>query len=306
MLNKFPGYFGYGGIMAIHADWPIYPNGIGWQFALKAMGNYPKGTNFYEIDDIDRCKLFISQDPKQLKDPSDAKYYHVGIWHSDLVELNLKGYVTGVVEMSDYEFEMMRFNQVKKQLGKNLKEDDEGNIILLTYNDRKEVIELKYSKPEYFEDAHDFIDCVFIPESVTLTEEGFEELEKLLNNINLSEELRRLSEPFINIGRYDTAIRESSLFVEETIKKFHMQNDLYGQRLIDYHINEIINNNENFNSAAIKSYRGELRTVMKFIRNDFMHNFKILSEAQCKAILSRINELIIEFLEVKSAYFKNN
>lgn len=54
MLEKFPGLLGYGGIIAIHADWPNYPPGIGWETGLRTLGNFPEGTQFYEIDDIDR------------------------------------------------------------------------------------------------------------------------------------------------------------------------------------------------------------------------------------------------------------
>jgi len=60
MIDKYTGLLGYGGIIAIHADWPIYPSGIGWEIALRTLGNFPEGTNFYEIDDIDMCKLLIS------------------------------------------------------------------------------------------------------------------------------------------------------------------------------------------------------------------------------------------------------
>ena len=60
MLDKFPGFLGYGGIIAIHADWPTYPGGIGWEIALRELGYFPKGTNFYQIDDIDKCMLFIN------------------------------------------------------------------------------------------------------------------------------------------------------------------------------------------------------------------------------------------------------
>ena len=87
MLEKFPGFLGYDGIIAIHADWPIYPSGIGWEIALRMMGNFPKGTVFYEIDDIDRCKLLINKPPTQLKDFYHKSHYQIAIWHLDLIEL---------------------------------------------------------------------------------------------------------------------------------------------------------------------------------------------------------------------------
>lgn len=306
MLDKFPGLLGYGGIIAIHANWPMYPSGIGWQIALKDLGNFPAGTDFYEIDDIDRCKLLVNEEPKKLSDPFDRKHYHVAIWHSDLIKLKEKGLILGVIEKSDYEFRLLEFENFKKQLGKNLREDEEGNIILNFQDERGNLQESKYYKPENDEDEDDFIfrDCAFIPDTIKLTTKGIEELAKLSKEISFTDELKNLTEPLVKINRYDTAIRDASLFVETSIKNIHNKPNLFGQKLIDYHIEDIIKNNNNFNSAAIKCYRGELRTIFKFIRNDFAHNFKVLTEEQCIVILQRINDLLIEIKEVIDAYYK--
>ena len=306
MLEKFPGLLGYGGIIAIHANWPMYPPGIGWQIALKNLGNFPSETKFYEIDDIDRCKLLINQIPNNLSDPFDSKHYHIAVWHEDLISLKEKGLVSGVIEKSNYEFELIRYENFKKQLGENLKEDKEGNIILYIKDDSGQLRETKYNKPEYDEDDFVFQDCAVIPETINLTTKGIEELIKLSNEIIFTNELKELTEPLIKIKRFDTAIRDSSLLVETQIKEFHNRPNLYGQRLVDFHIEEIIKNNDNFNSAAIKCYRGELRTIFKFIRNDFAHNFKVLTEEQCLVILSRINDTLNEFKEVTDVYFKKN
>jgi hypothetical protein len=49
MLDKFSGFLGYEGIIAIHANWPNYPLGIGWDVALKTLGNFPRNTEFYVL-----------------------------------------------------------------------------------------------------------------------------------------------------------------------------------------------------------------------------------------------------------------
>src|SRR5579864_4126301 len=128
MIEEFPGYLGYGNIIAIHADWPMYPSGIGWEVALKAMGNFPKGTAFYEIDDIDGCKLLINTPPTHLKEPSHHNHYQIALWHEDLIELKEKGCIIGIDEKTEYEFRMLRFEALKIELGKSLEEDEEGNI----------------------------------------------------------------------------------------------------------------------------------------------------------------------------------
>jgi hypothetical protein len=127
MIDKFPGYLG--GFTAIHADWPNYPSGSGWEIALRTFGYFPKETEFYKIDDIDTVVLFINENPKSLKDCFDYKYYHIAIWHEDLIELKRLGYIEGVNEISEFEFQLLRFENIKKDFGKNPKLDDEGNII---------------------------------------------------------------------------------------------------------------------------------------------------------------------------------
>lgn len=305
MLKKFPGQLWYNGIIGIHADWPIYPPGIGWKVALKTLGNFPDGTIFYEVDDIDRCKLLMNKEPQKLSDPFDSNCYHIAIWHEDLVELKDKGLVEGVIDKSDYEFEMIRFENLKREIGNSLELDESGNIIFYLKNDNGEFIETKYHKPEYDKDET-LKKCAIIPNGVSLTKDGIMELSNLSKEIRLTQELNHLTQPLINIKRFDTAIREASLLVETKIKEYHKQPKLFGQKLIELHISEVIKNNDNFNSAAIKCYRGELRTIFTFIRNDFAHNFRVLTEEQCKLILARISDTLLEFNDVTNAYFKKN
>lgn len=306
MLEKFPGLLWYNGIIAIHADWPIYPPGIGWRIALKTLGNFPDGTIFYEVDDIDRCKLLINKEPQKLSDPFDSNHYHIAIWHEDLVELKNKGLVEGVVNKSDYEFEMIRFDNLKREIGNHLALDENGNSIFYLKNDTGEFIETKYHKPEYDKDEEDYAikNCAIIPNGVSLTNNGIKELKRLSKEISLIEELNNLTQPLIDIKRFDTAVREASLLVETKIKEHHKEPKLFGQKLIELHIGEVIKDNDNFNSAAIKCYRGELRTIFTFIRNDFAHNFRVLTEEQCKLILARVSDTLLAFNNVTNVYLK--
>jgi hypothetical protein len=307
MLENFPGYLGYGGIIAIHAAWPNYPSGIGLEIALEALGAYPKGTEFYEIDDIDRCKLLITENPVNRKDYYDNKYYHTAIWHEDLVKLKKNEFITGVIEKSEFEFKLIEFENFKKMLGSNAIEDSEGNLILYFKNEAGEKQESIYNKPKPEEEEEEYIDrnCVYIHEKITLTEKGYSKLKELSQNIKLAEPISDLVEPLIKLNRYDTAIREASLFLETTLKAFH-KTDLYGQNLVDYHIKDVTQNNNQNKSAAIKNYRGELRTIFKFIRNEFAHNFMILDEPQCRFLLKRINRTYYEYLEVIDAYYSKS
>lgn len=307
MIEKFPGLLGYGEIFAIHADWPNYPSGIGWEIALKTLGNFPEGTKFYEIDDIDRCKLLINLNPKKLNDNYDEKHYHSAIWHTDLIELLKRELITGIVEKSNYEFDLYRFEDFKSKLGEHLQEDNEGNIILYCKDDEGNYRENKYRKPIAEDEAEDWIyrDCVIIPDSISLTKKGISKLIDLSKGIEYGEEIKKLTQPLLRLKRFDTAIREASLLIETSIKKFHNE-DLFGQKLIEFHIKDIVKNNDGFYSAAIKCYRGELRTIFKFIRNDFAHNFKDITEGQCRVILQRIDQTYNEYKQVINVYYKNN
>lgn len=308
MLDQFPGLLGYGGIIAIHANWPMYPKGIGWEIAIKTLGNFPNGTLFYEVEDIDKCKLLINQEPQKISNPFDSNHYHIAIWHEDLIDLKNKGFIEGVIEKSDYEFEMIKFEALKERFGSNLELDENGNIIFFINDKNGKLIKIKYHKPEPEEDEEDGANkkCAIIPNGIFLSEIGSLELKNISSKISLTEELNALTQPLIDIKRYDTAVRDASLLIETKIKEYHKRPELYGQKLIEFHVGEVIKNNNNSNSAAIKCYRGELRTIFKFIRNDFAHNFKVLTEDQCILILARINDTLLEFNEVTEIYFENN
>ena len=284
----------------------MYPRGIGWKIALKALGNFPGNTMFFEIDDIDRCKLLINKNPVGLSDPFDSKHYQIAIWHEDLIDLSRRDFISGVIEKTDYELGLYQFERLKESLGSHLNLDQEGNIIFYIKDDDGNLKESIYQKPAK-EDDDDFehYACVIIPKAFRLTENGLLALSDLAQKSEINKELKELTDPLIKINRLDTAIRDASLLVETRIKEFHKRPDLFGQNLVEFHIKDVIKNNNGFNWAAIKCYRGELRAIFKFIRNDFAHNFKVLSVDQCKMILRRISDVLDEFNEVIEAYYKN-
>jgi hypothetical protein len=72
--------------MAIHADWPAYP-GQGTGDALYDLCQFPHGTTFRSIDDIDRCVLFVASDQAPHADVWSKNAFHIAVWHSDLIEL---------------------------------------------------------------------------------------------------------------------------------------------------------------------------------------------------------------------------
>jgi hypothetical protein len=125
-FSDFPGFLGLTskGIIGIHAKWPMYTDEHGWELALLALGYHPPKTIFYQIDDIDRCILLFAGDISNAKDPFDEKYFHVALWHEDLVELFSLGFVTGITVMTEYEWELNRFNQIPKDAFVRINDED--------------------------------------------------------------------------------------------------------------------------------------------------------------------------------------
>jgi len=301
MFEDFPGFLGYGSIISIHANWPIYPGGIGWKIGLRNLGNFPVKTTFFEVDDIDGCMLFLNSNPTS----NIKNSLNVALWHEDLIELQINGYIDGVKPVTQYHWELNKFENLKKQFGKHLLIDKKGNIILhVEFNGK--IKKTVYEKPKNYddEDLPTYTSFVIVPKSIKLTEKGLKKLHEINQEITFNNELENHIRPFLDIGKFDTVIREASLLIETKIKQFHNKENLYGFNLITFHIQQVIKANGNMNTAAIKCYEGELKTAFAFVRNDFAHNFKNITLDNCRSILHRINNLYNQIDEVIEAYFK--
>lgn len=307
-LSQHPGLLGYGGIIAIHADWPNYPRGLGWEIALRNLGSFPPDSHFFELDDIDQCKLLIPTEPIGKEDYFEPKFYHIALWIQDICNLKEKGYITGITRKSDLSYRLISFQRFIEasidsmaEIGGQFIEDEKGNFILKMHS--KEFFLEKPTRDSFIGDE-DYDPGIILSESISITSKGWEKLLEISQEISLHPELEERVRPLEKLGLFDTAVRESSVMLETKIKSFHNV-ELFGQRLVEHHINEIIKSQKGYLSAAVKCYRGELRAAFKFIRNPFAHNLKELSVAQFRAILYRINDVYLEFFEVKEAYFPN-
>jgi len=286
-ITRFPGYLGFTsrGVLAIHADWPIYPAEHGWEIALLAFGNFPKGTTFKQIDDIDRCLLFFANSPHytNITDFTNKKYFHIAVWHEDLIELSEKGYVTGVKRLTEYEWECRKYEQLPKGAFYECKGE-------------KHYIERPPIPMDYDEEYEDYPkDFVYIDgKNLNVTKNGYKALENLIMTLskNLDKELASIVQPLIDLGRYDTAIRESCLMIETLLRRLTgLGNDFYGTKLIEGFYDAALAS-DRYVSAYLKVLRGELRTAFKFVRNDYMHNFVSIDIEQCFSILYRISAIL--------------
>ena len=274
-FRDHPGFFGLTshGVIAIHADWPMYPEEHGDDIALLWLTAFPAGTVFMEIDDIDKCVLLLAE-PATKHDPYDERNFHVAIWHEDLLELSTKGFVTGVNATTECGWRRARF-ATRPVLGPWYTKLDDGRLVKIPERD--------------FEDCDEdveswvTIDCG----GVTVTPLGRAEVSKLL--VAPKEEFRNLGArvaTLLDLTYYDTAVREACVAIEQQIKTW-LKSTNWGETLLAQFTARLKRHGRLLNTE-IRVLRAELRLAFKFIRNDFAHNQVDIDEAECKAKLFRL------------------
>lgn len=110
----------------------------------------------------------------------------------------------------------------------------------------------------------------------------------------LGERIDRL----LALAYFDTAVREACVTLESRLKLW-LSSDRWGDRLVEDFFGQMASRKLLLNTQ-LKTLRGEVRAVFKFIRNDFMHNFVNIDQTQCRAILfriQRVNTFISDIIE---------
>jgi len=273
-LKDHPGYLGFTsqGVIAIHANWPMYPAEHGWSIALESLAQFPDGEEFWVIDDIDQCFLFFVGDPDGVKNPYEERHFHVAIWHADVVELFEKGYVEALSGLSPEEW-VERSIRTWSQIIKEHLPEGCADIPLPEVSDYADEVPLEFIRSD----------------GIRVTPSGWDVIRALMaeERDRLAPEIKETTFDLISIRRYDTAIREACLLVEELLRRI-AGSDSYGQKLVDEVFGSLTNSGS-YISALLKVMRGDVRTLFKFVRNEYMHHLKRISEEQCMAILTRIS-----------------
>lgn len=263
-----------------HADWPAYPQGDDFHTPLLQLTAFPPGTEFEVIDDIDQSVLLVADIPgKKRDDRYDPKLFHVAIWHEDLCELRSRELIEGgeSVSLKESHEHLMSLLRKDSPDGTTIGyKDPEGKFIPLPEPD--------------FSDFDDEIRNHAIPHgrrvSVTRTGRAFL-LAKLRSEFAsiedfVTERVRHLYE----LTYYDTAIRDACAQLETEIKAY-TGSQSWGDRLTEELVSKL-RDEDKILESYVRVLRQELRTVFKFIRNDYMHNLRDADEASAFAILFRI------------------
>ncbi len=81
------------GFEVLHADWPAYPRGHGLGAFLATLAEFPANTQFFPVDSIDQCSLFVVGG-KPERDVYSKKYLHIALWDEDIREAARRDYVS--------------------------------------------------------------------------------------------------------------------------------------------------------------------------------------------------------------------
>jgi hypothetical protein len=303
-MDNFPGYLGWTsrGVIAIHADWPIYPLEHGWEIALMSLGNFPIGTNFALLDDIDQCVLLLAEGYGRYKDPFGNGALHVAIWHEDLLEAADMGIVSGVERLTERGHVERWLDKLRSDIGRTLAgklSPDEDPLQHLGYRgaDRR-FVSMPYIPLTEFDDEHEIWVGMSSTDRVLVTDDGWQRLYSLLaDSLEVPPSAKSRIEPLLHHELYDTALRELGALMETRMRQV-TQSSAFGSVLVDRYVDQLTESNR-FITATVKMMRGELRTAFTFVRNEFAHNVIDLPRPRALALISRLCRLLSQLEELK-------
>ncbi|MFF9795340.1 hypothetical protein [Streptomyces bacillaris] len=309
-FDASPGYLGYAAsddrrfIVAMHADWPVYPCPPGDGHALFDLAQFPEGVEFVPVDDIDRCLLFEARGYGE-RNPQERDGYYVACWHEDLMPLADAGLIAGMRFVSEREREIARREALRKEIidaGWNGPGDPLDNLRATV--DGQEV-PISFSPLDTYDgdEADDGYIAdrgwpLILPgDKVVVTAAGWKQVNDTLadTEIQLPPDLSYIPD-LINMGLYDTAIRDVAVTLESRLRDA-LGGEAYGQRLAEDFIRDLLDRAEQPTSLA-KNYRLRLRTFFKFIRNDYAHHRVELSRPQALALITHVTMILNDIQEL--------
>jgi hypothetical protein len=274
-----------GTLITVHqADWPSYPQGDDFYTPLLQLTAFPPGTEFVVADDIDQSFLLVA-DVRcgKLDKPFDEKNFHIAVWYEDLRELKNRDLISGIEKASERRWRMERWKWARGDLP-----DD----ATLGYNTDDGAF-VPIEQPDFNEFDDEFEDFI-VPSGdrrLRVTDLGRSFLLSALraSSLNLRDTLGDRVMHLFEIGFYDTAIREACVQLEHEIRVY-TRSDAWGDRLTEEFVVRL-RGQKKFLESYLRTFRQEMRTVFKLIRNDFMHNLREADEVAAYAVLFRIARL---------------
>lgn len=280
-----------------HADWPAYPfeGAEGLLFRCSAFG---PGVRLLMVSDIDQDILFAADVPcakrsKILSDPKKDPNFYVAGSHSDLLALQRKGFIKGVIASTLGEWDRKRYQFLAGAPNLRLVAEIDGESIELPL-------------PRHHEDDEDDEDprrdWAILPErSIVVTASGRSLIYDLLGERApvwmpvLSEKVRKIFE----LGFYDASIREACFDLEWSIKT-RLKTTSYGEQLVNEFMDSV-NVREEHAEVRRRTLHQDLRAIFKLIRNRFAHVLIDIDETGAMVNLARISWIRHELLGMESS-----
>lgn len=301
------------GVPWIHADWPAYPMGDTWQAALINLGSFPEGTTFTLIDYIDRAILLRVQGFGDRLNEFDERGFHIAVWDENIKEL----WSRGLVHLEDIEFgtrrkyeEFYRNGMRKEFFDFAEKEGMEvpsgyDPLLHLSFEVDGKPYPLKLPSLEVYEDDEpeefSYPDRAWLRHGpaaqISLKDSGLRQLENLwAGMLKVPSRVEARLAPLISNELYDTAIRELGAILEFQMRTA-TSSSAYGAVLANEFIDYLLRSGQH-DDWSLKVLRKEIRTALKFVRNEFAHNVVELSQPRANALISRMCHVLTQIYEV--------
>jgi hypothetical protein len=263
-----------------HADWPAYPQGDDFHTPLLQLTAFPPGTDFVVVDDIDQSFLLVADvEGKKLHDPYNERNFHVAIWYEDLRALHDRGMIDGVEQVSERRWQEEHWKRLRRAV-------PDGATI--GYKGKSgEFIPIR--EPDFTEYEDEFRQYIISTgRRLRITDVGRRTLLAELRKdwTDLQDDVGERVAHLFELAYYDTAIREACVCLEHEIRKY-LGSILWGNPLVEECVSKL-RGEKKLLESYLRTFRQELRTIFKFIRNDFMHNLREADEVAAYAMLFRI------------------
>ena len=284
-IYKHPGNLGgaRGSILTIyHGDWPAYPQGDDFYTSLIQLTAFPPETNFSVVDDMDQSLLLVADvGGVPPEDIHNERHFHIAIWHEDRdSEMYDRGMIEGIEPASEREWQEDTWKRVVEKLPEGAQ---------LYYKLDGKLVPVPEPSFEEYDDDEGFCSHVVCPSGrIRVTDSGRSALLSELRSewSELRESVGDRVTHLFELAYDDTAIREACVQLEYEIKTY-LDSGKWGNPLVEEFIG-CLRDEKLFLESHLRTYRQELRTVFKFIRNDYMHNLRNLDEVATYALLFRV------------------
>ncbi len=242
---------------------------------------FPSDVRFIQIDDIDQCLLFVAVGYGSCLNPkvdlTDPRWFHAAVWRDDLRELHERGLISGISQITAYEAALRYYER-----NRDLHVEIDGSLRALN---------LPRPQLEDYDQDEPGVEQISA-QGIAVTSVSADILVSLARPLNdLEHEIQRRAESLLSIPLYDTAIREAGIILEMRLREI-TESASFGQGLIEEYYKLLFSRYGGKPGAIFKVLRGELRTIFKFIRNDFAHAVRDISNGPCRVLLDRTSSAL--------------